>query len=442
MLFIDRSEMRFRYAQLIKVGIHIGHSYINSLYESGWMVYAFRKELLIINLFKFVTMLKHGFNIINHALNKKAPVWFVNLDQSFDRYTRIAAERCGEFSATLYWIKGMLSNFSQIIKSFRKLKRLSLFVKNRKNQIFEKNYSRWILTRYTWPRAIFISSIERSYFAAKEANSFQIPSLGIVDTTTDAQASSLAVPGNDDSLDCIVFYNNLICGYILYKKFVSVIIWFSNVRKSKRVISFDDWISRKIASIKISSWEFIPFNFNLKKDFQIKWYAVKFFSAKGIWLDQVRNQLYIFRQNYDKHNIVSKTIIGLDSIINKIYNIYAGYKARKGFNISRKKVLKSLWSRNKNNRRYKMQMKKDVTNVLLRFSEYSLYDAEIFSFEKNIKNIRSFFIWSQKFYYFINSVIFSFLLNKRQNALNIADFFGAFNKSKKKSFLLLSYKHV
>jgi len=237
--------MRLSYSQLITVGVHIGHSYKNSLYESGWMIYGFRKELLIINLFKFVTMFRLGFDIISHAVNKKNPIWFINLDPSFDRYTRFAAEKCGEFSSTVYWIKGMLSNFSEIAKSYRKLSRLSLFVKNRKNKLFDKNYKRWIFTRYTWPRAVFISSIESSYFAANEANSFQIPSLGIVDTTTDSQASSLAVPGNDDSLECIVFYNNMVCEYILYKKFVGVAIWFSYLRKSQRLLDFRNWVVKK-----------------------------------------------------------------------------------------------------------------------------------------------------------------------------------------------------
>ena len=51
-----------------------------------------------------------------------------------------------------------------------------------------------------------------------------IPCMGIVDTNTHAQSCSIAVPGNDDSIECIIFYNELVSEYILFRKFVYVFI--------------------------------------------------------------------------------------------------------------------------------------------------------------------------------------------------------------------------
>jgi ribosomal protein S2 len=57
-----------------------------------------------------------------------------------------------------------------------------------------------------------------------EALSLGIFCLGIVDTNVKSQSVSIAVPGNDESLNSVIFYNNLICNYILLLKFKSVML--------------------------------------------------------------------------------------------------------------------------------------------------------------------------------------------------------------------------
>jgi len=50
-----------------------------------------------------------------------------------------------------------------------------------------------------------------------------VPCLGIVDSNTYSHVVNIAIPGNDDSLDCLVFYNEFISKYIMSKKFAYVI---------------------------------------------------------------------------------------------------------------------------------------------------------------------------------------------------------------------------
>lgn len=418
--------MQFRYEHLINLGVHLGHNYENSLIESAWMVYAFRERLLIIDLFKFLRIIRIAFDVIKHAINKRCPIWFVNLEPSFDRYTRIAAEKCGEFSTTLYWIKGMLSNFGKTTKSFLKLSKLNRFVKNRKNRLFDINYKRWLFTRYTWPRAIFISSVESSYFAANEANSFLIPSIGIVDTTTDSQTSSVAVPGNDDSLECIVFYNNMICSYILYRKIVGVVIWFFNVRRARRVVNFKDWLFKKSSNIKISNWYFIPFKYYNTKENKVGYLSLRFFSAKSIWLDKVVNQLYIFKLNYDKVSIVNQTISGLDTIQDKIYKLYQGYRVQTGIIKVNLNILKNIkyW---KSSRK---QMQKYITYILSRVSNFKYK----YKYGRKFRKIIQFFSTSCPYGFYVNTALFFILHEKRRKLGRIFRFFKTFKNIKKKIF--------
>jgi ribosomal protein S2 len=66
---------------------------------------------------------------------------------------------------------------------------------------------------------VFISSVDTSAHPSKECTYANIPCLGVVDTNISGHITNMAMPGNDDALDCIVFYNTHLSQYILEKKF-------------------------------------------------------------------------------------------------------------------------------------------------------------------------------------------------------------------------------
>jgi ribosomal protein S2 len=66
---------------------------------------------------------------------------------------------------------------------------------------------------------VFISSVFTSAHPSKECSYASIPCLGIVDTNISGHITNMAIPGNDDSLDSMIFYNTHLSQYILEKKF-------------------------------------------------------------------------------------------------------------------------------------------------------------------------------------------------------------------------------
>jgi len=103
--------MRFNYCQLITIGVHIGHSFRNSLFDSAWIVSGFRKQICIINLFKFMFLMRTGLVLIKAAVSYLHPVWFATQEACFSQLVKANALFCGEFYSVEYWIHGMLSNF-------------------------------------------------------------------------------------------------------------------------------------------------------------------------------------------------------------------------------------------------------------------------------------------------------------------------------------------
>lgn len=139
----------------------------------------------------------------------------------------------------------MLSNFKVVGAFAQHHAHYSAFANNRKQQLLDKAFTQWFLTRYTWPGMVFVSSISANYAVVNEAMHSGVPCIGIADSDAMVQACTIAVPGNDDALDSVVFYHDLIAEYILYRKFSKVYLWFLHVRRAKRLLSFYDWLALK-----------------------------------------------------------------------------------------------------------------------------------------------------------------------------------------------------
>lgn len=202
------------------------------------MIYGYRSGICVINVSKFMHMFRIGLFLISGVLARNKPIWFVTKEVALGRYLRFFANKCGEFSSTFFWVRGMLSNYKLLSTVAAAYFTMPELIKNRKSFLFGTNFDFWLFTRYTWPGLVFVSSVFSNYFVINEALVSQIPTMGICDTNAAPQGCTIAVPGNDDSVACIVFYSDLLAEFILYKKFLSLFIWFVNTRRSRRLLSF------------------------------------------------------------------------------------------------------------------------------------------------------------------------------------------------------------
>ena len=221
--------LQFTYSNLILSGAHIGHTIKNTLFMASWMLFSIRQDVWMINLFKTIYMFKIGFKIIKAVVSRCGPIWFINMDKAMKLYIKFSANNAGEFYICDYWCKGIVSNFKEVHKSFRNLVSDTSIsaMKPKKIDFFQKS---WFFTRFSWPRFLFVSNILSCPSSASEALNLGIGCLAIVDTNISSQAINIAVPGNDESSSSIIFYNELVCTYILLCKFKSIILWLINVR--------------------------------------------------------------------------------------------------------------------------------------------------------------------------------------------------------------------
>lgn len=301
------------YTNLVNYGVHIGHKFENTSLYSAWMVYGVRQQIVIINLFKFVYMFKVGFNSLEHIIRFFGPIWFINLDSFSDRYVRTPAQDCGEMWVTKFWINGMVSNYASVFNSFRNSFRRSKIAKRGYDRKFDDLFRHWTYSRYSWPRVLFISNITRSYSACREGISLGVPCLGIVDTNTKSNSVSVAIPGNDESMLSIVFYNYLVSAYIMIKKFCAIFVWLNLIRSKSRVMSFVEWFTAKYQDVKDSLKMEIS-NFYSPSNTQMFVNGVSFFFSKGFWLERVKEK---FSVNYPEEESFDFTISSIGEFFTK-----------------------------------------------------------------------------------------------------------------------------
>lgn len=94
----------------------------------------------MINLSKFVNFFRVGFYLVNLAVFRNRAVWFANRDKTFDRFIRFFATRCGEFSSTFYWIRGMVSNYRYVSMAGNFLVHFNNLAKSRKELLMDFNF--------------------------------------------------------------------------------------------------------------------------------------------------------------------------------------------------------------------------------------------------------------------------------------------------------------
>lgn len=104
----------------------------------------------------------------------------------------------------------------------------------------------------SWPGGVLVSSVFFSDFATKEFLKGRIGCAGLLDTNVTSRYCNLAIPCNDDSIDWIVFINDVFSEYILVKKLMGLLNWhYLVIKKKDRFIFFEKWLSKKVAGYSL-----------------------------------------------------------------------------------------------------------------------------------------------------------------------------------------------
>lgn len=208
---------RTTYQELLDAGVHFGH--LKRKWHPRMAPYIFmeKNDIHIIDLNKTLVMLEDAANAMKQIAKSGRKVLFVATKKQAKEIIAAEARRLNMPYVTDRWLGGMLTNFSTVRKSIKKMSSIDKMEANGTWATLNKK-ERLTITREReklervlggiedlsrLPAALFIVDIKKEHIAVKEAQKLNIPTIALVDTNSDPTLVDFPIPANDDATKSI-----------------------------------------------------------------------------------------------------------------------------------------------------------------------------------------------------------------------------------------------
>ncbi|TVR86077.1 MAG: 30S ribosomal protein S2 [Saprospirales bacterium] len=210
--------------ELLKAGVHFGH--MKKKWNPKMRPYIFmeRKGIHIIDLNRTLECLEEaGQAMQNYARSGKKIMYVATKKQARDIVSS-SAQSVNMPYVTDRWLGGMMTNFSTVRRSVKKMQNIDRMLNDGSYSNITKK-ERLTLSRERdkinkvlggiadlnrLPGALFIVDIVNEHLAVSEATKLGIPTIGIVDTNSDPRLVDYPIPANDDNSRSIEIITNFL----------------------------------------------------------------------------------------------------------------------------------------------------------------------------------------------------------------------------------------
>ena len=225
--------------ELLEAGCHFGHQVTRSNPKARDFVFEARDNIQIIDLAKTKEGLDSAAEFIRSLGEEGGSLLVVGTKRQAREIIQKQIARVNEilekdkkdpsgklFYITERWVGGILTNFPEVSKNFKKLKELGEKLENpeEKAKYTKKEVGQWALEKKRLeifykgiskmqqkPDALFIIDSHLEELAVREARNMSVKTVAIVDTNADPYLIDYPIPANDDAVGSI----ELIVSYIL-----------------------------------------------------------------------------------------------------------------------------------------------------------------------------------------------------------------------------------
>ncbi len=214
--------------ELLEAGVHFGH--LRKKWNPKMLPYIFmeRKGIHLIDLNKTIQCLETSANTLKSMARQGRQILFVGTKKQAKEIVSRYAQEVGMPYVTERWLGGMLTNFSTIRKSIKKMQNIDKMLADgtlaniTKKEKLMMARDRDKLNRVLGgianlnriPSAIFIVDITHEHIALAEAKKLGLTTFGMVDTNSDPNKIDFAIPANDDASKSIELILNYITNAI------------------------------------------------------------------------------------------------------------------------------------------------------------------------------------------------------------------------------------
>lgn len=200
------------YKELLDAGVHFGH--LKRKWNPKMLPYIFmeRKGIHIIDINRTLEAMEEAGKAAKAMAKAGKKIMFVATKKQARGIVADAAKSVNMPYVTDRWLGGMMTNFSTIRKSVKKMQNINSMLSDAKLSVTKKE--RLTLTRERdkmnkvlggianlnrLPSALFIVDIEHEHIAVKESHKLGLKTFGMVDTNSDPNQIDFPIPANDDA---------------------------------------------------------------------------------------------------------------------------------------------------------------------------------------------------------------------------------------------------
>jgi small subunit ribosomal protein S2 len=203
--------------QLLEAGVHFGHQTKRWNPKMAPFIFGQRNGIYIINLEKTADKLEKACNFISEITSRGESILFVGTKKQAKEAVISEAVRCDMFSVTERWLGGLLTNFSTIKSSVKRMKDIESMKDTPEAEALTKK--EWAALDKEWaklhknlagvadmnklPGAVIIVDPNKEDTAVREAKKLGIPIVALIDTNSDPDKIDYPIPGNDDAIRAI-----------------------------------------------------------------------------------------------------------------------------------------------------------------------------------------------------------------------------------------------
>lgn len=201
------------YKELLDAGVHFGH--LKKKWNPKMSPYIFmeRKGIHIIDLNRTLECMEEAANAMRALARAGKKIMFVATKKQARDIVSNAARSVGMPFVTERWLGGMMTNFSTIRRSVKKMNNIdkmlqdgsltSVTKKERLTLTRERNKLEKVLGGIAnlnrLPSAVFIVDIQHEHIAVAEAHKLGMRTFALVDTNSDPNQVDYPIPANDDA---------------------------------------------------------------------------------------------------------------------------------------------------------------------------------------------------------------------------------------------------
>ncbi len=198
---------------LLDAGCHFGHLKRKWNPKMRQYIFAERNGIHVIDLNATLECLEHSAKALRSMAKAGKKILFVGTKKQSREIIANAAKSVGMPYVTERWLGGMMTNFTTLRRSVRKMQSIKTMLSDTTLETITKKERLMLTRKYEklermfggvaqlnrLPNTIITVDVSHEHLAIAESKRLGLKTIGIVDTNSDPTVVDFAIPANDDA---------------------------------------------------------------------------------------------------------------------------------------------------------------------------------------------------------------------------------------------------